>query len=161
MENYITIFPMKLKTLRIAYELSFFEMADLLGLKNRSIPYAWENNTNFPLLDNLVNISACFGVSIDWLIGLSNEPYIETTVRESEIYCEQVMKDINKQITDYGYLSMWNDLISQQFPQYVKLETRQQYYSLAVRANISVLMQLVKLPSMYWQLYYHKNGLNS
>ena len=61
------IFGKRLKELRIERGLSQRALGDIFGVCNQTISF-WENGSREPDLDNLLNISKYFGVSVDYLL---------------------------------------------------------------------------------------------
>lgn len=164
MKRYIRIFPIRLKAVRQAYGLSLAEIASILDVNARSTLFDWENNKKFPSVENLDSISTVFGISFDWLLGHSNILYTEDSVKFSEKAVDDEIRYIS--LTEYPNPSeafSWNMLLWENFREYFEWESRKEYYSLPVRANIAVLMRMIKLPSFYWAMYardgYKKKGI--
>ncbi len=80
-------FSNKFKTIRSFYELPAREMAALLNYKSSANIAYFEKcpMTNKPTFQLLISINQLFGLSIDWLLGLSEIPYTEESVRQAEI----------------------------------------------------------------------------
>ncbi len=64
------MFRIKLKELREQHNLSQYDLADKLGIKQSTIAM-WENGTNNPRHTTLLKISEFFNVPIDFLTGNS------------------------------------------------------------------------------------------
>ena len=67
------IFSTKLKELRLEQKLSQLQLAKLLNYTQSNI-CEWENGKVEPRADALITISSFFNVSIDYLLGQSEEP---------------------------------------------------------------------------------------
>ena len=63
---------MKLKEIREENELTQKRMADILNV-SRSAYSLWEINKNIIALTKLNEISNIFNISIDYIVGLTNE----------------------------------------------------------------------------------------
>jgi|GEM_PF-471667 len=66
-------FPNKLKLLRLKTKTSQKQLADILTVCHSAIS-AYESGKHMPYIDALINISKHFNISIDYLIGLSDDP---------------------------------------------------------------------------------------
>lgn len=80
----------KIKDLRIKNNLSQNDLAVSLGIKRHTIS-AYEIGSITPPIDKLILISKKYGVSIDYLCGISDNPIINTTKLDDSIgldtYC--------------------------------------------------------------------------
>ena len=65
------IFPDRLKALR--GNLSQSEFASKIGVKQTSYS-SWERGVKDPVAQTLAQIASTFGVSCDWLLGLTDIP---------------------------------------------------------------------------------------
>ncbi len=61
------------------------QLADALGVKREMVTY-WENGTRNIKVEQLAAIAKRYGVSVDYLLGFTNEPAAEQKVREM---CEE------------------------------------------------------------------------
>lgn len=68
-------FSERLKTLRIERAESFSHLATLLGIAKQSV-HSWESMKTAPSLDNLRLLASHFGVSINYLMGETDDPKI-------------------------------------------------------------------------------------
>lgn len=70
-------FSKRFKALRDFYKLSSRDMAALLNYKSPSNISYFEKYpmSNKPSYQALISIQQLFGISIDWMLGISNEPY--------------------------------------------------------------------------------------
>lgn len=80
-------FSKKFKALREFYNLSYRDMAGLLNYKSSGNIAYFEKvpMTNKPSYQILISLAQIYGISIDWMIGLSDVPYTEATVKAAEI----------------------------------------------------------------------------
>ena len=69
-------FSNRFKCLRIAHYLSSAQCAYFLGFKSTGSISDMESGKKTPLVENLVDAGRLFGVSIDWLLGETNTPYM-------------------------------------------------------------------------------------
>ena len=67
-----SIFAQRLITARRCKGMIQPDLADAIGT-GVNIVCAWENDKFFPRIENLISISDALGVSIDWLVGRTNE----------------------------------------------------------------------------------------
>lgn len=65
------IFCERLKELKTEKGLSAKKLANQIGVSD-SIIIKWEKGQRTPTIDNLYNLAVFFGVSADFLIGLSD-----------------------------------------------------------------------------------------
>lgn len=66
-------FPERLKELRISRNLTQKEVADSVGMA--SVAYQrYEYGTREPAYQNLIALADFFGVSLDYLVGRSDDP---------------------------------------------------------------------------------------
>lgn len=164
MKKYTDIFPMRLKALRNAYGISLSETAYLLRVNAKSTVFEWENQKKVPSVENLHMISTVFGTPTDWLLGHSEILYSEESIKWTENFISWIENSMQNRFDELtgtepgGGVSFWLDYLQRYYPEYVSEEQRVQYYSLPVRANIAVLMRQVRLPSLYWRMYYAQNG---
>ena len=62
------IFSERLKTLRKEKKLTQKELAEQIGISQKSYSH-WETGKNEPSLENLIKLADLFEVSLDWLFG--------------------------------------------------------------------------------------------
>jgi len=67
--------PQEIKTLRKSFGLSQAQLARQLGITRSSVN-AWEMGVTMPSVQTLVQLSDFFGVSADYLIGVSHDQSI-------------------------------------------------------------------------------------
>lgn len=67
------MFQIRLKELRESLSLSQQSFADKIGIRQSTVAM-WENGSNFPRKTTLAHIAAFFNVSVDYLMGISDDP---------------------------------------------------------------------------------------
>ena len=75
----------KLKTLREQNNLTQRAFAEKLDVTHGAIGM-WETGKRDPDIETLIKMSDFFGVSIDYLVGHSNEPYAVSTPAPADEY---------------------------------------------------------------------------
>ncbi|MCI6750207.1 MAG: helix-turn-helix domain-containing protein [Megasphaera elsdenii] len=157
MKKYTDIFPLRLKALQHAYGLSLSETAALLNVNARSMIFDWENKKKFPSIENLNMIATVFGVTTDWLLGRSETIYSNESIEWSEEAIDEHLQALAALFPNSLQVSYWHFYLCEHYPEYAFEERRSLYYSLPVRANIAILIREVRLPSLYWSVYYAQN----
>ena len=66
-------FPSRLREIRVANKRKQREVAEYLGIKTRSYQ-AYEGGTRVPSIDLLIILADYFGVTLDYLVGRTDEP---------------------------------------------------------------------------------------
>ena len=66
-----------IRELRIKRGLTQVQLASMLGV-SKSVISSYENGVHLPPYDILIRLSKLFGVSCDYLIGVSESDYIST-----------------------------------------------------------------------------------
>jgi transcriptional regulator with XRE-family HTH domain len=158
MKKYTDVFPLRLKALQQAYGLSLAETASLLNVNARAIIFDWENKRRFPPSDNLNTIANVFGVTTDWLFGRSETIYSDESIKCAEEAIDEHLHNLAALFPNSLQVSFWDFYLHEHYPEYAFEERRSLCYSLSVRANIAVLIREVRLPSLYWSMYYAQNG---
>lgn len=123
------------KKTRLAYDFSIKNISDLLDLKTTSVIGNIETNKGTPSLNLLIKFALTFGVSIDWLLGFSDIIFTPASVSAAEKHLENRLTNAD---TSLALHMLLNNYDKWQDP-----TTRQQHYSLAVRANIIALSNWV------------------
>lgn len=136
------ILPERLKILRKAYRLkaeqliSYCSVPDMKHISKTAF-LSWERGERIPTFHNLCSYAGLFGVSLDWLAGLTDAPYTEHTVRalenrfpldEDEVSGRMAIYE--KMLPRFGRIAIENYLIPSH---------RKEAYPLPARANIIVL----------------------
>jgi len=84
-----------IRELRIKRGLTQVELASILGV-SKSVISSYENGVHLPPYDILIRLSKLFGVSCDYLIGVSETDYISTDgLTETQI---QAIKNIVEEL---------------------------------------------------------------
>lgn len=66
----------RLKELREKFGLSQIELGNRLGVTQQSV-FAWEHGKTSPQIQTAITLAQMYGVSLDYLLGLSDDPKIE------------------------------------------------------------------------------------
>lgn len=75
----LDILQKRLRLIRKTYDMSIYEIAYITGI-GRSTLNGWENGSKIPTIEALYEVATHFGVSIDWLCGISETPYTAESV---------------------------------------------------------------------------------
>lgn len=67
----------RIKSLRMCKGLNQVEMAKIFGVTKQSVSN-WENENIMPSIDMLIKIAKFFGVSTDYILGLSEKHALNT-----------------------------------------------------------------------------------
>lgn len=171
----VEAFSKKIKSLRVAYHLSLAEMANLLSMKSKSPLYAWEKGKAFPNLESLLGLNQYFGITLDWLVDVSLSCYTNGSLRKSEECLFQYLSkdckadEILAMKSQTGILQLIQKLSDNQYLDLKRLEidefgyfifeydSRDIWYSLAARANIVFLLQVVPVEDLCWAICYLAN----
>lgn len=174
--EYHQLFATRIKALRLAYHLSLAEMADLLGMKSRGPLFAWEEGKALPNLKSLFGLNQYFGITLNWLVGISSHVYSDESVRKSEnVLFEQLCKgckanEISERKKQTGILQLLQSLSEARYLDLHQLdideygyydfdyEPRKIWYSLTARANIVFLLQIIPIEDLGWAICYLDNG---
>ena len=87
----------KIRALRIQKGMTQVELAKLLGI-SKSVISSYENAVHLPPYDILIKISALFGVTTDYLLGISAQDTIsvkglsEPQIRAVEAIIDEIRK---------------------------------------------------------------------
>lgn len=160
MDYYDLNFSNNLKLLRQTYELSAAELSNRLGFKYGSTIIEFEKQKTTPSFSTFIELASFFGVTLDWLVGRSEIIYMEEAIEKSEARVTQRIYEMAEELDGHSLADGFAPYLKQFFPEYYDCEKRKVYYSLSVRANIVVLMEVGWLPAMYWSMYYGKYGLS-
>lgn len=93
------MFSERLKTLRIEKSLTQNQLAQELGLSNKTIS-VYEKGASSPTLDTLEKIAAYFDVTVDYLIGYSDERNPKNSQLSKELHLTQDAISKIKQINE-------------------------------------------------------------
>lgn len=143
-------FSLNFKLLRYSYNLSVREFINLLNLKSPAQITQWEQGLTLPSLETLSNFLLLFGISADWLLGHTPEPYNNIFLKLLE---EKLLSSKIK--VNNSYINVFNSI---SFPnEYINESKRIQTYSLPVRANIVYLLHISLVFTEF--AYYHSQSL--
>ena len=101
----------------------------------------WENLKTTPAIDNLQFVADIFGVSLDWLVGRSEEMYTESTL----CFLEPKAFPLSVTVCDTTV-----ELPIEIPEDYKNYELRKKTYSLETRARINFLLYVL---SYEWERY--------
>ena len=140
------IFSSRLKTLRIAHNLTIKELSRYcncigrISLSPTTLSY-WENNKRTPVIDSLFFLSSIYAISIDWLIGRTDIPYAENVILNLEPKTFPVTKNVHD----------FEVKLPIDFPkEYVDYNLRKLNYDLQTRANIIFITYVI---SYEWERF--------
>ena len=137
------IFGQQIKILRTKYKLSIKNLSDILDIKSTSNIAYWESNKVFPQFSLFRRITLLFGISADWLIGHSNEPYNETFISAIE---NKIINNLSEMKKNNTFQILFENLPKK----WLSYESRKTTYSLDERADIIFLMQAAEvIPKKY------------
>lgn len=89
-DNYYKAFPSRLRMLmsgdagQIKRTVSQQELADYLDLKARQSVSAYCDGSGQPSWENIIKIATYFGVSIDWLLGITDIETVRQDIRSAQ-----------------------------------------------------------------------------
>lgn len=98
-----SIFPQRLKELRLKMEFTQKELGEKVGVKQNTFTN-WERGTREPSFENLINLSLTLKTSIDYLLGLTDNPKIKLTEQDFEQLSKEEVLEIAKR--DYDRLTL-------------------------------------------------------
>lgn len=81
----INSFAKNLKILRESHNLSMTELAELLFIKTSAGINQFESGRSNPSLETAISIATLFGVSLEWLTGMANEPYTVASIAAANV----------------------------------------------------------------------------
>ena len=134
----------RLQLLRNTYQLSMEELEEICAVIGKTTLYNWETGTRIPTIDSLLVYATKFGASLEWLCGLSDEPYTQNSVAFAE-YKYFTPGNWYVDHIDVRFLKSFNLMSEMQFDEsaltnYSYHEQRNKLFSLEARANVLVLM---------------------
>ena len=99
------IFKFRVKELRNIHKLSMNDLAEMLDMKNGTGINQFEAGNSKPSMDMIIKYALLFGVSADWLLGLSSEPYTKDSIKAGKTAIEEKREfykatDIIKETTE-------------------------------------------------------------
>lgn len=92
----------RLQMLRVESRVTIAEMAEKCGLPKSSLEsYMRLEGARKPGVEALVSIASAFGVSIDWLVGLSEvRPSQDASAHDSAVACMEVVTSLLSRLED-------------------------------------------------------------
>ena len=145
------ILPQRLNRSRTEYHIPINEMPLLCDGIKKSALNNWESGASVPPITGVYSIALCFGVSIDWLCGLSDDRYTEASVSATESAYPVSDDDFKILVPDMVSCTVlhtpgFTDNELQEIMQrYRNIETRRSFWSLEARAYIVVLTRYIKM----------------
>ena len=130
------LFANNIKNIREVHGLSMNDLASLMHFKSKGTIGQLETQKAQPSFDFLLKMNSIFALSIDWLIGISNQPYTHGSLLNAENNIKKIISDNNKLEFSLKLLPNY----------YTDLSEREKQYSLSIRANIVFLMYVLYLP---------------
>ena len=112
------------------------DLASLMHFKSKGTIGQLETQKAQPSFFFFFKMNSIFAISLDWLIGLSNQPYTNGSLLNAENNINKIIYDNNK--LEYSLKLLPN--------YYTDLSEREKQYPLSVRANIVFLMHVLYLP---------------
>lgn len=102
--NFRPHFAKRFKMLRTSYKLTIIELSNLFKTISKTTIGSWEKETNIPSLNALQKIIVLFGVTADYLLGYTDEPYNETLISKIEASLTDTISKlgIDYDIADYS-----------------------------------------------------------
>lgn len=132
-----------IKLLRNTYKMTYSDVSLMENNIRRTTLQSWEQATRIPTCDNLLIYASTFGISVDWLYGISKTPYTLQSIDYAEkIYYKNIK---NAWDTDTINTKLFDDSISKikfiqnSIENYCNHTIRKNKYSPEARANILVL----------------------
>jgi len=80
----------RLKELREKFGLSQIELGNRLGVTQQSV-FAWERGKTSPQIQTAITLAQFYGVSLDYLLGLSDNPQAE---KEPAISDDELLSNV-------------------------------------------------------------------
>ena len=88
-------FAERLKSLRLEADLTQQEVANQLGISRPAYTY-WEKGEKTPTQDKLTSLSNFFDVSVDYLLGKSDQRYSDEQLDGMEIFFRNQTQDMTE-----------------------------------------------------------------
>lgn len=136
--KYLVLFAQRINLLRIAHCLTFTDLALMLNQNSSAVVKRWASEKNWASCETLIAISRLFGVSLDWLMGSSDEIYQDAFILERE---RTLIKSRSKE--SWVNVCYELDLPVALFNEYFNEGKRIENYTLPVRAKIIFLLNIV------------------
>ena len=133
----LNILQQRLKTIRNTYQFTVNDAAALCGVGKSAVNY-WENGKRIPAINGLYGIATAYGVSIDWLCGMSDEQYTTASVACGE-KCYPIDGDVIDELFNFSTAPMTKEeclALEKDINLFVRLRSA---IPLNIRADILVL----------------------
>lgn len=140
------VLPERLKELRAKYHFTVQETEWISGV-SRSALNTWERGTRTASADGLYQIATAFGVSMDWLYGLTTTRYTDDSIAAAEsIYVSHsLLKDVLENM-----VNVYNSSVS------LRKKLLEKYYckeNLSLQLRADVLVYCLFLHNFYTVFY--------
>ena len=144
MDDNLEVFAERLKELRKDFGLRHIELVKHCNyLRNTKISQStlsfWENLKTTPSIDSLQVVADVFGVTIDWLIGRSEEKYTESILLRLEPKFFPICVSLNEKEIKLPVVLPTD---------YMDLPKRRKLYSLQQRANVIFMLRVLSIEWM-------------
>lgn len=134
----------RLKIVRNSYMLPIGDVAIMTGTISKTGLTDWESGRRVPTIDNLYSFALIFGVSVDWLCGMSDSPYTSSSITAAED-AFPITSDVLMHYASFSDIHL-NDISSKDIKiavnKYLNPQKRESYL-LDARANIILFMHYV------------------
>lgn len=129
----VEILQKRLQSLRLTYSFPVFDAEWVCGISRSSINF-WERGLRMPSADGILQIASSYGVSTDWLYGITDTAYTVDSVRYSE--CIHLLRE---KLLYTALTNVYNDdkYVDELFYEYGNKNSRESY-PLEARANVIV-----------------------
>jgi len=146
-------FQNRLRRILNGYKISRAQLAQFGFVSKTTLDY-WINGRSKPTIDALTKFSAIFGVSLDWIVGISpayyNQPYIswlEYSLLPLKLFINDGKASFYPDPSCKNCKPLPLDISILSFPkEYCDFRLREIYYDqYAIRANLIFLFNMLKL----------------
>lgn len=132
------------------YHIPINEIPNLCDVKKSALN-TWESGERVPPITGVYSIALCFGVSLDWLCGLTENRYTEVSVSATESAYPVNDEDFKMLVPDKVSAAVsclpgfTNNELQEIMQRYLNIETRRAFWTLEARAYIVVLTRYIKM----------------
>lgn len=117
----LKILGYRLKIARENKNLTQMEVAKKLGISNGTLS-GYERNYRDPDTETLAKLAELYGVSVDWLTGITDTPQTHDEVRESEVeYNIQKISDFYRKLASKYNIDIDNENNRRKLEQLIRL----------------------------------------
>ena len=103
------VFKTRLKELRESHNVTMTELADILGMTSSAAISQFETGKSLPSYFTLLKIALFFGVSLEWLTGLSDTPYTKASITAAQKYLKQRIHILNAEAVIKDVIALWRN----------------------------------------------------